>query len=504
MRGGEQAQIAREQRTLLYVLRGWVIRHVLKAERNKAGSSTSASSSGWQSRFEALRERAENLAKTSMSIIYSLLAGEGDLGGGQIFLGSDNLNHRVCIPPKHMFVVGATESGKTTTIIRILKEVVRVRKALGEGMGCVTLDGKGDSGLKLALKLLAKATGVPFREWSPKGTLRYNPLAHGGNTERVDRALAADTYSDPYFLRLAQRFLGFAVRALVAAGEHVTLANLAYYVVPSNLEKLGQKMEERKWGSWEEFEKAVPELKGRELEAVQGTQHRLSVIAESDMGHLLEPGENGEFTLNLLDAVRNREIVYFDIHASANPEIAKMLGAVIIIDLMTVFATLQYNTTEDPETGEEYPEYHPTVVILDDIQAYASADGVAGIASLYARARSVGGLIIVGTQSFSDIRFGDRGSLIEAILDNVRTLIVHRLPGAASRKKASEEFGDFEEECFAAHVDRCGREDGSGTVQTRRSPFVQQSELRRLPDGVAIVDNVDADGPRRTRIAMAA
>lgn len=504
MRGGEQAQIAREQWTLLYLLRGWVIRYALRAENDTARSNSSRSKSGGgEPSLNALREWAASATKTSMSILYSLLVGGGNSHGKQIFLGCDSLNHNVSIAPKHMFVAGGTGSGKTTAILRILKEVVRVFKAQGEGIGCVTVDGKGDPALKLALKLLAKVMGVPFRAWSPKGTLKYDFLAHGGNTERVDRALASDTYSDPYFLRLAQRFLGFAVRALVAAGEPVTLKNLAYYVIPSNLKELGERMEKRKWGSWEEFEK-VPELKGRELEAVQGTQHRLSVLAESDMGPLLEPGESAEDTLNLLEAVRNREIVYFDLHASANPEAAKMLGAVIIIDLMTVFATLQYSTTEDPETGEEHPEYHPTLVILDDITSYASPDGIAGVASLYARSRSVGAVMIVGTQSFADMKFRDGGSLMEAILDSRWTLIVLRVPGAASAKRASEEFGEFEERCLAEHVGRDGREDGSGTVQTRRTPFVQPSDLQRLPTGVAYVDSVESDGPRKTWIAMAA
>jgi hypothetical protein len=420
----------------------------------------------------------------------------------QIFLGYDDDNHRVFIPMKHLFLVGANESGKTTTIRRILREIAKIHKGLDEGMGSVTIDGKGDPDLKRALKLFAEMMDVRFWDWSPRGTLKYDFLAHGGSTELVDRALSADTYGDPYFLRLAQRFLGFAVRALIAAGEPPTLKKLAHFIIPSNLTELGAQMEKLEMGRWGEFGEMVPELKGRELEAVHGTHHRLSVLAESDMGPLLEPGADGEETLNLLEAVRNREIVYFDLHASANRETARMLGAVIIIDLMTVFATLQYSTEEDPETGEERPEYHPTMVILDDIQAFASEAGIAGIASLYARARSVGAMMILGTQSFADLQVGHSENLIESILDNIRTLIVHRLPGVASRKKASEAFGKFEERRVRARVDHRGRPEGGGSMEVTEVPYVPETHFKRLGNGCAYVDVVDGEGPRQTGVEM--
>jgi hypothetical protein len=64
----------------------------------------------------------------------------------------------------------------------------------------------------------------------------YNPFAHGTDTELADKVLAGETYTEPHYLRQAQRYLGHAVRGLRAMNYPVTVAMLADAMDPARLE----------------------------------------------------------------------------------------------------------------------------------------------------------------------------------------------------------------------------------------------------------------------------
>jgi hypothetical protein len=403
---------------------------------------------------------------------------------GSFLLGTTCDRRRaVTIPARHTLVVGATGAGKTVTLRSVLAQAM-------DRMGVVVVDGKGDPELERDLERLAHASGRRFTPWSPTHATRYSPFSHGADTEIVDKALAAENWGDDYYLRLGQRFLGFAVRALRAAALEPTLARLAHYVDPANLEQLAPAMEEASPGSWNELIASLPALERAERQAIAGTQHRLAALAESDVGALLEPAPGHEL-VDLLETVRHGEVAYFNLNADARPALSRMLGAAIVIDLVSVAATTQRRD-----------EYMPTLVALDDVQAFASEPALAGIASLFARGRSAGLMLLLGTQSLADFTLpGARGSM-EQLLDNRTTLIVHRLPGHASAGKASRELGEREGHRVSEHLEaRAGgwRPVGTGTRSTVIEPSVAPVELMELETGVAVVKTA-ADAPRFVRV----
>ncbi len=93
-------------------------------------------------------------------------------------------------------------------------------------MAAVVVDPKGDRRARERLRHAAAAAGRRFLEWTPEGPAVYNPYARGGETEIADKALAGERFTEPHYLRQAQRYLGHAVRALRAAGAQVSLASL--------------------------------------------------------------------------------------------------------------------------------------------------------------------------------------------------------------------------------------------------------------------------------------
>ncbi|MGH2832026.1 MAG: TraM recognition domain-containing protein, partial [Solirubrobacteraceae bacterium] len=227
-------------------------------------------------------------------------------------------------------------------------------------------------------------------------------------------------------------------------------------------------------GAWEWFEDHLPDLKGRELQAVSGLQHRLAALSESGCGHLLEPDKKGH-ALDLLEAVRNGEVVYFDLHANANHDTATALGALIMSDLMSVFAVLQYSR-----------EVRETLIILDDAQAWVTEAAMLCIASITARVASSGARVMIGTQSFEDLSAGDYGTM-KRLRNLIKVTVVHGLPDPDAREQASRTFGEREEIATNWHVDKRGRIDGGGTQSNRWVRRVPPDELKHLYSGEAFV-----------------
>src|SRR5919206_400113 len=154
-------------------------------------------------------------------------------------VGRDERGRTVRIPVghrsgRHALVVDATGSGKTVTQAWIAGRLVR------EGYGAVVIDPKGDRLLHDELEHAARKARRTFRVWSPEGPAVYNPFAHGTDTELADKVLAGETYTEPHYLRQAQRYLGHAVRALRGNGWPITVMTLSEAMVPERLEYLGR------------------------------------------------------------------------------------------------------------------------------------------------------------------------------------------------------------------------------------------------------------------------
>ena len=76
-----------------------------------------------------------------------------------------------------------------------------------------------------------------FLEWTPEGPLAYNPYAHGTATEVADKALAGELFTEPHYLRQAQRYLGHAVRVDARrAGSRRRPSSLMAHLDPRELE----------------------------------------------------------------------------------------------------------------------------------------------------------------------------------------------------------------------------------------------------------------------------
>jgi type IV secretory pathway TraG/TraD family ATPase VirD4 len=341
------------------------------------------------------------------------LGAAGWLRGAELILGRDDRGRLTSIPfggasgGTHTLLVGATGSGKTVT------QTWMVVRAIERGMGAIVIDPKGDGDMRAALLHAARAAGRTFIEWTPDGPSVYNPLARGSETEIADKALAGERYTEPHYLRQAQRFLGHVVRALRKAGLEVSLQAIVDHLDPDRLERLARSLPESHALATHTY---LDALTSRQMAELAGVRDRLAILAESDVGPWLNPDTRGARRFDLLQAARARAVVYFDLDADSRPLLTQMLGAAIVQDLQTTAAALQGGPM-------------PTLVVIDEFSAVAADQ----VVRLFGRARSAGFSLVLSTQELADLRLPGREKLLEQVVGNLSVLLAHRqvVPGSA-------------------------------------------------------------------------
>ena len=393
--------------------------------------------------------------------------------GSQLSVGGDRRGRSVAIElggegaGAHTLVAGATGSGKTFTLAWI------TTLAISYGMSAIVVDPKGDAGLRERLYRAARAAGKAFYAWTPEGPAVYNPFARGGETEIADKALAGERFTEPHYQRQAQRYLGHAVRALRAAGREVSLAGLVEALDPVGLELLARECPQEDARAVHAY---LDSLTSRQRGELGGVRDRLAIMAESDVSPWLDPHTPGA-AVELLDAVRSGAVVYFSLRADSRPLLAQMLAAAIVQDLQTVVSALQERPVR-------------CVVAIDEFSAIA-AEHVAG---LFARARSAGISLLLGTQELSDLRLPGREMLQEQVLGNLTGLIAHRQAVPASAELVARLAGS--KGAWRTSVSSDGR-----STRTRvREPLIGPEEAMSLPTGHAAV--IRLSSPRSAAIAQ--
>src|SRR3954468_13195929 len=313
-----------------------------------AGTALFASVTGARWHHDDLRHGADRAQdardrRTPLDAGRERFARRGARGGRWVdrrglAVGRDERGRTVRIPVghtsgRHALVVGATGSGKTVTQAWIAGRLVR------EGYGAVVIDPKGDRLLRDELEHAARKARRAFRLWTPEGPAVYNPFAHGTDTELADKVLAGETYTEPHYLRQAQRSLGHAVRALRGMGYPVTVALLADAMDPAKLEVWARSLPDEEAKRVHDY---VDSLSGEQKRGLAGTRDRLAILAESDVADYLYRGEPTRHNIDLLAAVRRRDVVLFRLDADRRPLLAGMLAAAIVQDLLTIAAELQH------------------------------------------------------------------------------------------------------------------------------------------------------------------
>jgi TraM recognition site of TraD and TraG len=335
---------------------------------------------------------------------------------------------------RHVFTVGATGSGKTTSALRAAAgRAVKDRSAL------LFVDQKGDPPAREFLRDLAAATGVPFINFDPRdgASDHWQPLWGQRPAEVVARVLAGIQTSEPYYADTLRLHVGIVASVLHAAGywppSFPLLVEASQRGQFDRVVALARSHKDTHPHLWRRVGHQAEFVYSREGEkALGGGLVRLDLVMGEAWRGVLDPRSTptGERVgVNLAQAIAGRAIVLWRTHVDQMPDEAAAITAVILNDI-------QASAVEAQASGPAL-----WTCVLDEFGSVI-ANAASQALALLQRGRTHEGQVHVITQSLADIEaLTGQAGLLASMADNFWAFMVHRQTAPESRDWASKLMG---------------------------------------------------------------
>lgn len=363
----------------------------------------------------------------------------------------------------HVFVPGATNSGKTTTVVRLADG------ALANGYSVVVIDAKAGS-LGGEARQLAARYGVPFYLVDPDApdSLGYNPCS-GDAPSVANKLVGAFSYGPDaeIYKNIAMEAVPVVVRGLQGAGAHVTLKTVYDGFGPRGMSNIALKLAENDPLRARMLEIDNGDRTGRSGRA--GLQRRLGALLEGKFGELFRM----ESPLDWHQALAQPSVIYVALSTLASSEDVELMGRVIAQDLKQVAAT----RLRDLANGAQLV---PVLSIFDEFAALNEADQ---LADLLLQARQALMPTVISTQ-FLPQTVALRKACLGAGL-----LIVHRVEAEDSEFIAAQ-FGTRRASEVTHQINFMTGVTEMGSIRRGDRYNVNPNELRNLQSGQAAVRSV--------------
>jgi Type IV secretion-system coupling protein DNA-binding domain len=359
---------------------------------------------------------------------------------------------------QHVSVIGATGSGKTTTLMRFMDA------ALAAGWAVVVIDVKGGS-LVDDVRSLARRHGVETRVWLPGDPDSSTYDACAGEPAMVSNRLLGAFEHGPnaeVYKHLGQALVPLVLSALRQAGRPADLDALRTHLGRPRLVGLARKVAD------EQLRAQLLEMLDDPLvrKALAGLEGRLGALRNGAFGPWLLPTAN---TLDLSEALTRPGITYLGLPATGASEDVALVGRLLIQDLKQV--AYQHLRSHAPL---------PALVVVDE---FATLREAVQLVDLMLQSREARLVLVVSTQ------FLPRLPALRHALLGSGVLIVHRIGSSEEAELLAKTLGTHRgieiTRQLRTHPDR------PPTVE----PFLRQSlqylappdELRSLAIGEAVV-----------------
>ena len=316
----------------------------------------------------------------------------------------------------HGLILGASGSGKTTTMLKILEAQIE------RGRPVVAIDMKGSPAFAAQLADAAARAGRPFRVWSPDGPELWNPLANGNATELKDKLIATERFTEPHYQRAAERYVQLAVKVLQAVepGRAPTMADVVEAMDPDRLQAMTRRLPVE---HAEPIQRYLETLTRDQVSAIRGLGARLAIITESHTGAYLRDGPGA---IDLRGAIDGDEVVLFSLNSARYRGLSAQLGNLVVQDLVTAAG----DRIDRIRAGETLPV---ATIAIDEFSAISEDN----IVQIFSRGREAGLSALVATQEFVDLDRAARG-LRDQVLGNTAIKLIHRQDVPASAQIAAE------------------------------------------------------------------
>jgi hypothetical protein len=390
---------------------------------------------------------------------------------------------------QHIFACGATGSGKTTTMRRVL-----AGRTLTQQAALLILDQKGDEEDVRQMSRLAAAAGVPFVLIDPldRASDRYQPL-WGTPAQVAARAVEPIKQSEPYYYDILRLHLDTVCRVLYAADRWPPsipfLVDACHPLRYPALEAiaLGLGPEHRQLARRvREHGQYVSSRKGNE--DLSGGAARLQVALALASREIVTPRitPDGEAVgVGLVEALKARAVVMWRMHADVMPDEAAAMTVLALADL--------HDAAGQART--------PWTLMLDEFGAVIKMASARAVAILQ-RGRTHGGQVIVVTQSVADPEaLSGQAGLLPSLTDNFSAVVAHRQTAPESRDWLAKLMGTRALWQSTNQTTGHGTQhSGRGSARRVREFRIGSDEFAELDRGEAVIYTTLGPDPRRARI----
>ena len=376
---------------------------------------------------------------------------------------------------QHVFVTGATGSGKS---LRVIYPLVHQHIVRGRGLLLVTF--KHDPPLLgrvcSALRAVGREQELVYLSLRPEdaaATCSWNPLTAVDSVavtaDALVSAVVEDTPEIRYYAAQNVDALSIVLEGGRRQGEALTFPRLAELLAQSG-QGPGQVLAN--------YLRPFPDLLQR-AKTVRW-EHAADVkMMAARLSSFAAFAPSGRHRLDLRQAVRNGQVVVCSLDSMSAPQAARYAGR-MLVNLMGAILSGIGRLESDPLY----------LLVLDEIS------GVAGphLQGLLAKARGFGVGLVLTTQSIGDLRSaGSReraGGLLAQIVENTATQVVLSMRDPDDARWWSEASGSsLRRYAFESILERGAAVEGLGRVHaaTRESQRVHANKLLYLPQGLGYI-----------------
>lgn len=366
----------------------------------------------------------------------------------------------------HVFLPGASGSGKTTTVARLADG------ALANGYGVVIVDAKAGS-LGAVARKLADRYRVPFNLVDPDdpASLGYNPCS-GDDASVANKLIGTFTFSaaGEIYKNIGMEAVPVVVRGLQGAGEPVTLQTLYAAFATRGMTTIAHKLpdDDPTGRRLLDLETAVNDDRTMRS-GLTGLKHRLGALLEGKFGRLFQTDP----TLDWDQALAAPSVTYVALSTLASSEDVELMGRVIAQDLKQTCARRLRRVA----AGENVL---PVLAIFDEFAALNEADQ---LADLLLQARQALMPVVISTQYLPETT-----SLRKACL-GAGLIIAHRVE-AEDAEAIAAQFGTRRATETTHQVDYETGFSEKGTIKRVDKYNVHPNELRNFMVGQAAIKSV--------------
>lgn len=322
----------------------------------------------------------------------------------------------------HCLVVGGSGSGKTTTML------IGMRDVMQRGHGLVVIDCKGGPDVPSQIAAWAEEYDREFYHWEmfdPRAGYTgpadapafYNPIGRGDPSRRKDLLIGSQANAwqgeAEYYKSIIGDYLQtmFTVIDLVPAPPGVdTFKDVAAMLSPASLIARASTIPKDQYPDLAMSLQHVGDLGDRERSAIANMYARLNTLTASIAGPWLRFDPAGERDINLVRIADRGGVVVFSLDSSNYEETTSLLAGLIVQDLKTASSTLREN-----------PAATPMHVYIDEFSA-VDATNVYG---LLAKARDARIPVTLATQALADLKRRDP-YFDQQVLGIVSSFLIHR------------------------------------------------------------------------------